>query len=379
MKKNKISRKVISVIVSIILIMCSMVPCFTVANAAVWNGGMATPTLSGGVYQIASAENLAWFANAVNTGSNTIKGKLTADIQLNSTGSHTNKWAPIGTSAKPFKGSFDGDGHTISGVYIDSTSDYQGLFGNVQLPEVPYEGDYIDSDLIVATTTIGIQNVNVTDSSISGNQNVGGIVGYGLELGVKHCTFSGSVNGTGNSIGGIIGYAASDTAINECVSEGTVHGNQRIGGIAGYQSGNSVVTKSYSKSVVSGTQNVGGITGTLSSSFLEGCFFLGSVSATNRIGGIVGYSAFGTVLGVYASARVTASGSDAGGAVGVIYDGTYGSVFYDFSIAGVDGPVGSGRTTDEIKASSFIKELNAAKIFYCFDYTNANEIGRAHV
>ena len=332
------------------------------------------PTLSSGVYQIATGENLAWFANAVNSGSQTIKGKLTADIQLNYSGSTSNEWTPIGTSSKPFKGLFDGDGHTISGVYINSVNDYQGLFGCVILPEKEYPADVIDPDVMVSTTTVGIQNLNVTDSVIIGKQNIGGIVGYASELGIKNCSFSGSVLGTSNSVGGIIGWASSDVTVVQSHSSGSVTGNQRVGGIAGYQNGNSVVTTSYSDAEVQGTLNVGGITGTLSSSFLEGCFFLGSLSANDRAGGIAGYSAFGTIKGVYADAEMTVlpAADDAGGAVGVIFDGKYGSVFYNYDKSGLDGPVGAARTSSEMQASSFIKELNAAKVFYCFDYTNIN-------
>ncbi|MBP9989692.1 MAG: hypothetical protein KBT46_09385, partial [Ruminococcus sp.] len=372
MKNSRLLKKVLSVLISIIMIVSSVVPCLFAANAAVWNGGMSTPSLISGVYQIATAENLAWFANAVNTGSQSIKAKLTANIQLNSSGSKTNVWTPIGTADRPFKGTFDGNEYTISGMYVNSENNNQGLFGCVALPEVEYTGDVIDPDLIVQTTTVGIQNVKVTGSEVIGNQNVGGIVGYGIELGVKNCSYQGTVRGTSNSVGGIIGWASSNTAVTECITSGTVQGKQRVGGIAGYQNGNAVVNKSYSSCDITGTQNVGGITGTLSASYLEGCFCLGSVTANDRVGGIVGYSAFGTVKSVYASASINTTGTEAGGAVGTIYDGTYGSVFYDFSVAGVDGPVGSGRTTDEMQSSSFLKDLNAAKIFFCFDYTNIN-------
>ena len=115
-------RKVISVISALVLIIVSVFPGLS-ASAAVWNGSTSVPTLSGGVYQIGTAEQLAWFANAVNSGSQSIKGKLTADIQLNASGSTANKWTPIGTESNPFKGTFDGDGHTVSGVYVDTTAE----------------------------------------------------------------------------------------------------------------------------------------------------------------------------------------------------------------------------------------------------------------
>ena len=89
-------RKILAVIVSLILIVGAVYPALTVAGA--WDGSMSTPSISGGVYQIGTAEQLAWFANAVNSGTNSIKAVLTADIELNSPGSTANQWTPIGTT-----------------------------------------------------------------------------------------------------------------------------------------------------------------------------------------------------------------------------------------------------------------------------------------
>ena len=111
-------RRVLSVIVSLFMIIGAVYPGLTVAGAAVWSGTAVIPSLSGDVYQIATAENLAWFAQAVNSGTSSIKAELTADIELNTLGSRANEWTPIGTTENPFTGTFDGAGHTISGVYI---------------------------------------------------------------------------------------------------------------------------------------------------------------------------------------------------------------------------------------------------------------------
>lgn len=368
-------RKVISVISALVLIIVSVFPGLS-ASAAVWNGSTSVPTLSGGVYQIGTAEQLAWFANAVNSGSQSIKGKLTADIQLNASGSTANKWTPIGTESNPFKGTFDGDGHTVSGVYVDTTADYVGFFGNVVIPheenpdgELP---DTVTAEYIMQISTVSISNLKITDATVKGGYYAGGIVGYGENLGISNCSFSGTVVSSGNSVGGIVGWSYYNTVISQCSSTGSVSGKQRIGGITGYLNGSSVAVKSYSDMSVSGTMNVGGIVGTSSSAFVEGCFFLGSVSADDRIGGLVGYALFSKVYDSYTIAPVTSSGTEVGGAVGVVYDSEFESVFYSYETSGVDGAAGIGRTVSDMQSASFIKELNGQRVYFCTDYTHIN-------
>ena len=360
---------------SAVLIVAAIAPSFTIANAAVWSGLFSVPSVSGGVYQIASGENLAWFANAVNSGSQTLKAKLTADIQLNSAGSTAHRWTPIGTESCPFAGSFDGNGYTISGVYVDSESYNAGFFGYVSYPDSDEIPEDVSAEYIVGTKDYTIQNVVITDSSVSGTQNVGGIVGYASNAGFLNCSYSGTVEGTENSVGGIAGWCSTNTVISESHSSGTVTGHQRTGGIAGYLSGNAVVIKCYSDADVIGYTNVGGMVGTLSSASMIAAFFLGSVSADNRAGGLVGYSAFGTLKTAYTISTVTKtnlSKNDFGGAVGVVYSGTYASVFYCYETSGVDGPEGLGRTVEEMKRADFIKEINRSSPYFCCDYTEIN-------
>lgn len=366
-------RKALSILLSLVLIITAIAPALNVAYAAVWSGSTVVPSMSGGVYQIASGENLAWFAHAVNTGNNLIKGKLTADIQLNYNGSTTNNWTPIGTEQYPFMGTFDGDGHTVSGLYINSSQTGVGLFGYVSYnSSIPL--DDVSAEYIVGTKEYTITNLNLTNANVNGKQNVGGIIGYANNVGILDCTFSGSVSGTENSIGGIAGWATINSVVSQCSVSGTVAGHQRVGGIVGFCNGNSVTTKSYGNVDVSGYMNVGGIVGTLSSGSMLGCFFFGSVSADDRAGGLVGYSAFGRMMGGYTVSTVTntASGTDFGGIVGVTYGGDYASLFYSFEDSGVDGPEGIGRTVAEMMTSDFVKEVNHSAPYFCFDYMEIN-------
>ena len=128
-------KKFISVIISISMLLAVINPLLISAASSVWTGGTAAPSQSGGYYQINSAENLAWFANRVNSGDSSIKAKLVNDIMLNY-GSTGREWTPIGSQSKPFKGEFDGNGHYISGVYVNSNAEYSGLFGYVA-PDMP--------------------------------------------------------------------------------------------------------------------------------------------------------------------------------------------------------------------------------------------------
>lgn len=364
-------RKILAVIVSLILIVGAVYPALTVAGA--WDGSMSTPSISGGVYQIGTAEQLAWFANAVNSGTNSIKAVLTADIELNSPGSTANQWTPIGTTEHPFEGSFDGAGHTISGLYINTTASNVGLFGKILNTADEGKTESVAPEFIVSKKTILIKNLNVTGANITGHQNVGGIVGNSDGAGIKDCYFEGSVKGTYNSVGAIVGLAATETVVIQCHSSGSITGEQRTGGIVGYANGNAVVSKCYSDASVSGTRNVGGLVGTLSGANLVGSFFRGSVSADNRVGGLIGYSTMSVVRGVYAIASVNSAGADKGGAVGIIFGGEHTSVFYCYEYSKCDGPVGIGRTLDELYTADFVRELNKAMPYFSFDYTEIND------
>ncbi len=365
-------RKILSVLVSLILIIGAVYPALTVASAA-WTGSMTTPSISGGVYQIATAEHLAWFANAVNNGTTAIKAVLTADIELNSPGSKENEWTPIGTTEHPFEGTFDGAGHTISGVYVNTTGSNVGLFGKIRNTADEGKTESVAPEFIVSKKTILVRNLRVTDSDITGHQNVGGIVGNSDGAGIKDCYFEGNVKGTYNSVGAIVGLANTETVVNQCQTTGTVTGEQRTGGVVGYANGNSVVSKCYSNASVTGTRNVGGIVGTVSGANLVGCFFRGEVTADNRVGGIAGYSTMSVVRGAYAIGGVNSAGADKGGAVGIIFGGEYASIFYCYEMSKCDGPVGIGRTMDELYTADFVKELNKAMPYFCFDYTEIND------
>ena len=228
--------------------------------------------------------------------------KLMNDIDLN--GSATNQWTPIGNSIdNTYEGTFNGDGHTISGLDINnSTADYQGLFG--------YVG-----------TGGTVQNLSVSGTVTSSGNFVGGVVGDNGGT-VKNCYNTGTVTGTGTDdyVGGVVGYNYG--SVTNCYNTGSVSGpdsgtGNRVGGVVGYNI--SSVTNCYNTGNISGGNQVGGVVGWNSGS-VKNCYNTGTVTGpdsgnSNQVGGVVGYNFSGTVENCYNIGKV--SGSEyVGGVVG---------------------------------------------------------------
>ena len=181
-----------------------------------WEGGDGSPESP---YEISTADQLKNFATAVNGGDPDAHAKLMNNIDLN--GNATNHWTPIGTSSKPYSGTFDGANYTISGLYIDSNADYQGLFG------------YLSTD---GDNTGTVQNLTV-DGTVSGSGNyVGGVVGYNNGGIVTVCIFSGSGSVSGNNyVGGVVGLNRG--SVINCTNTGSVKGSGTgVGGVVGCNS-----------------------------------------------------------------------------------------------------------------------------------------------
>lgn len=226
-------------------------------------------------YLISDAEDLKNFRDLINAeASSTLSARLTADIDLNS-----EEWIPIypasGYATEAFAGTFDGDGHTISGLSINSNKSNQGLFGLINGAE--------------------IKNLNVCGNVTSSNNYVGGIVGKIQQGTVSNCSFSGSVTTTkiGGYAGGISGYAGngvSQTAsISGCSNNADVNGGV-IGGIAGYAKF-SAITDCYNTGSVTGSGHTGGIAGQImNNTILENCYSAAEITGGANTGGIAGWN-----------------------------------------------------------------------------------------
>ena len=345
-------------------------------------------------YLISSAEELAGLAYLTNISSSTTYNNSnvyylqTADIDVSAYW-----WDAIGTNASTsyyFQGHYDGDGHTVSGIYTQpgssSTYSYQGLFGYV----------YGAS----STNRAEISNVGVIDSNIQGYQYVGGIAGYAHYTNITNCYNTGSVTGSSQHIGGVVGYNTNSTVSNSYntgdvtssgynvggvvggndsstvtnsyntgdVTGSTAVANSNVGGVVGfnyqatvensYNTGSvtssssyvggvvgrnysATVSNSYNTGGVSGTSYVGGVVGyNLSSSTVSNSYNTGDVTSTYSgsyadTGGVVGYNSSSTVSNSYNTGSVTASGQRVGGVVGYNYNGA--DVYNSFNTGSVTG------------------------------------------
>ncbi|MCQ2472051.1 MAG: hypothetical protein MJ147_08450 [Clostridia bacterium] len=375
-------KKLFSVLLAMIMLLTVIQPLFSaVAASSVWTGGTAVPTLSGGYYQINTAEKLAWFAAQVNNGSSSIKAKLTDDIMLNSVGSYLREWIPIGSAAKPFKGEFDGNGHYISGVSIKNAVDNCGLFGYIatEKPVIDDEDD-TSEEIFVPTPPTVIHDLEVKNSNIAGLENTGGVCGY-ISYGIiKNCSYNGTVTSTSNSVGGVAGHAISFSRVMQCFSKGSVTGNLRTGGILGYGEANTQVNECYSTAIVkSQAVNIGrsgGIVGALSASSLKGCYFMGKISGPKAIGGIVGFVSYSKVISCYVIGLVSSTIDaidDVGAIAGYSLGGEYLNCYYckDSTIVGDTRAV--ARTLAEMKKFSFVRELNENANAFSYDYMVIND------
>lgn len=274
-----------------------------------WDGTTKTaPKTENGVYQIGTAAELAWFADAVNNGQTAISAKLTANINLNG-----KTWTAIGTSSNKFAGTLDGDEahhYTVSGLkgskglldYVDSTGKVKNLSVDAVLTANGVVGGIVDFN--DGTVENCLFSGSVTNSSSWGA--TGGIVGKneGKNSVVRNCVNTGSIkNTTGSysstlSVGGIVGYTYGK--VENCYSTGEVYAdptkatNKAIGGIAGAVNGPSNSEKRgslincYVIGTVTGPESgIGAVVGTVDSgTSITNCVYLDTVAHVPAMGNV---------------------------------------------------------------------------------------------
>ena len=295
------------------------------------------PSEENGVYLIAKPYHLAWFRDYVNgtivdesevagTTHLSASAMLTADIDLKNychaaeDGKELLSWIPIGNDNNRWKGNMDGQGHTITNLYIETAQDYVGLFGytedatiqdlifdNAKVENVSTtnektyktgilagraDGDsplhirgikttnnctvigQEDTGGIVGEARINLENCE-NHSSVKGTRFVGGIAGSS-EKNIKRCTNYGTVENNNSFTGGIIGYAY-DTSIEDCANYGKITSTGCAGGIAGQSFFNKSIQNVFSYGDVTNTNDNPGI-------------IIGSVNGTLTAKGIVAYN-----------------------------------------------------------------------------------------
>ena len=264
-----------------------------------WDGTAAEPVLRDGVYQIATAENLAWLAQQVNAGNTGYNAVLTADLNLNTEGDTDHAWTPIGTAANPYAGSFDGAGHTIGGLYIESTNGTgYGLFG------------YTASGASVA-------NFTLANASLRAQKAVGLAVGSNAGLVSSVTVRDAAVTGA-EQLGGIVG-ANSGTVEACCNESATVTQDTKkdsgVGGVVGESSG--TVTLCINRASLVRSHNgtnygyFGGLVGNLTKGALTDSYNLGTADTAYYVGGLVGKGGSGTAVRNCYNAGTVPSGKKA--------------------------------------------------------------------
>ena len=343
---HKTTRSILSVLLAALLLVTSI----PLTPAFADGGGVSLQSANNesreleqvdGVYQIGSADELREFAELVNNkGETTADAVLTANIDLSSVcgpalddGSPVS-WTPIGNSINQYSGNFDGNGKTISGLYINRSADYQGLFGYLStdsdntgtVKDLTVSGSVSGNDYVGGV--VGLNRGSVKDcdftGSVSGGHYVGGVVGYNNGGTVTGCIFSGSgsVSGVYN-VGGVVGYNISSGNVKNCYNTGSVKGDWYVGGVAGYNSSSSSVTNCYNTGTVSGGEDVGGVVGGNDSGTVKNCYNTGKVTgsaASSNVGGVVGNNYSGTVENCYNTGEVS-GGNRVGGVVGYNFSG----------------------------------------------------------
>ena len=328
---------------------------------SVWDGGTDTQwdRDSNGAYLISSAAELSGLAHAVNTGSiSNAVFRLTTDIDLQ--GAEGQFWTPIGNEAYPcYEITFNGNGHTIYNLYIESSESYQGLFGKMSYGS--------------------IGNLNLENPNVCGDKYVGAVAGHLSNCEVSKIVVSNAhIKGTANvgGISGSIGLSAGN-ALSVCVTKrGSVTGEQNVGGITGIFSGptwgnGAWISSCYNTASVTGDNDIGGIIGTTytdgsnvdTTLRISSCTNTGTINGRTYVGGIVGYSnvllmAEVFIENCYNVGIVSASDSAVYSSGGILGNAHYfrgGDLFinYSYNAGHISGRgIGSGATN--IRSSFFL-------------------------
>ena len=249
---------------------------YTVSLAAAKDLGYTIE--SNGSYTVTSADGLMNIAKLVNGGKSDINITLDTDIDL--TGKD---WTPIGTDYdNSYKGTFDGGGHTITGLTFTTNDKYAGLFGWLNKAGT--------------VKNVVMEGVQITSNQIYGG-SIGGVVGYSWGT-IENCSVSGSVSGT-VYVGGVVGVQIGGS-ITGCSSSATVNGTVDVGGVAGQTNSSATLTACYATGNViiemAPKKNIagGGLVGMNAGSSLLACYATGNVTST---GSSTGYMHIGGFLG----------------------------------------------------------------------------------
>ena len=273
---------------------------------------------TGNPYIITKAEELAWFRDQVNSGNNFICAKISDDVEVidMSTVCHAEdksqnlkelSWKPIGKNDYGYQywGTFDGNGKTITNLYINASQNNVGLFGCTS------EG---------TIKNLTFEYANVTNTGVF----TGILVGYPDASNLRNIKISNTCQIKGGKETGGIAGDFNGNAYN-CVNYATVQGNNRVGGLFGYCSveNSSITTCANYGNVTATSTDAGGLVGYFISGTIQDCANYGDVKGTERVAGMAGYVSKGKIQNVFNYGNISATNStDAGMAFGNSNNGT---------------------------------------------------------
>ena len=323
MKKKQL-HKSNRLVTMLLLVMAILMP-----YGGAWAQTPSKPSNGDGVdnpYQISTAAELAWFRDQVNSGNNRISATLTEDIDLaefchakdGTKYTEEVSWTPIGNSDNMYQGTFDGNGKTISNLYINATywdigiTLFTGFFGYTDaggsIKNITFDNAKVKSvddyytGILVGIAASCIENIKtLANCSVEGKDNVGGIAGE-ANGNIGNCENHAMVNGAG-FVGGIVGrYAYSGKSITSCANYGVITGTRnQVGGMAGYfVSGTIQNCANYGD--ITGTFYVGNLIGCADECNLDNVLGTGNVTATSNKGQA------GLLVGNIENSSSTASG-----------------------------------------------------------------------
>ena len=344
----------------IIILVISSLPLF----AQSYSGGSGT---SGDPYLIENKADLKYLSE--NFGEWSKHFKQTADIIFSLADFQLggdfynggNGFIPIGNSSTNFTGSYEGNGHSITGLYISRPgSSLIGMFGycsgaelkDLGLIDVNILGDEFIGGLVGDNFSFSTINNCYSTGSVRGSSYIGGLVGNNAGI-ISNSYSTALVNtlGGGGDFGGLAG--SNYGTISNSYSTSSVNGGLgEVGGLVGINGYNHTINNSYSTGSASGYNAIGGLVGlSESNTNINNSYSIASVNGSSNVGGLVGYSE-AAIVNSYSTGSVSGSTS-VGGLVGDNYSGTITNSFWDMETSGQSSSSGgTGKTTAEMTTNA---------------------------
>ena len=318
-------------------------------------------------YDISSANDLLWAKQQIESGNKAINLILKDDIDLSGT-----EWSSIGVIIKEevftynncFEGTFDGNGHKISGLKV--SGDRSSLFFQTEssavIKNIVIDGFELDGNgdgnigAVVQTNSGNVNNCRVINSTISNGERTGGIVGVNRGQ-ITDCKVNASTITGVNNVGGIAGI--NDGKIKGCINTSAVSGKEYVAGIAGWFSSGEISDCVNSAAINASDSHIGGIAGiALTNTTVKNCTNSGAVNAAGiHVAGIVGDQS-GDVINCTNTGAVTSEKGRVGGIAGMLNAGSISGCLNTGNVSGsinVGGLAGAGSMSTSSISSSISK------------------------